>query len=67
MSDLRAVMQRAQTDYDFYLAVLGNPERALASYDLSQAERDAFTSDRPALWRVGRPPRISLGSDQIWG
>jgi hypothetical protein len=53
VGDLREVLDRAQTDYDFYLAMLADPEAALAPFVLTEAERAALTSrDQDALWRV---------------
>lgn len=64
MSDLRRVLNRVQTDYDFHLALLSNPKEALAPYSLRVSERHALTVDRLALWNLivgGRgleePPR----------
>ena len=66
MSDFREILGRAQTDYDFYLAMLRDPEKAISSYSLSKAESAVLTTDRTALWRFitsieGRPGQI-LGS-----
>jgi hypothetical protein len=51
MSELRRVLDRIQTDYEFYLSVLTNPAEALVSYSLTETERSALTaSDKTALW-----------------
>jgi hypothetical protein len=51
MSDFRDILDRAQTDYDFYLTLLRDPAEALLGYTLSAEERDLLTSNRTALWR----------------
>src|SRR5260221_664848 len=51
MSDFREILDRVQTDYDFYLAFLQDPAEALLPYSLSSAERDMLIGDRTALWR----------------
>lgn len=52
MSDLRQVLARSQTDFDFNLAVLSNLNEALASYTLSESERAALTGEGMALWNL---------------
>ena len=51
MGDLDDVFDRAQTDFDFYLALQADPDAALASYTLTQGEREVLR-DPTALWRL---------------
>ena len=51
MTDFDAVIGRIEADFDFYLAVQNDPERALGSYDLTDQERTAFCAPSGfALW-----------------
>ena len=50
MSELRKVLDRAQTDFDFYLSVIKDPNSALAEYELNEIEREMFADDRILLW-----------------
>jgi hypothetical protein len=52
MSDLQKVLDRVQIDYDFYLAILANPNAALGQFSLTQSERTALTGDNRALWNL---------------
>jgi hypothetical protein len=62
MSDFRRVLDRAQTDFDFFHALQHNPRQALAPYKLDDDERNALVVDRVSLWsllgagRVFEPP-----------
>ena len=51
VSDFSDVLGRAQTDFDFYLAMQANPDAALAPYTLTPAERQALR-DPGILWRL---------------
>ena len=63
MGDLNDVLDRAQTDFDFYLALQANPDAALAPYTLTQAEREVLR-DPTALWRlVSTPAAQGVGDD----
>jgi hypothetical protein len=53
VSDFTELLRRAQTDYDFYLSVLADPETALSPFSLTEVERAALTgSDQEAVWRL---------------
>ena len=58
MSDLGEVLRRAQTDYDFYQALLTDPEPALSGYTLTASEREALTGDQPRLWQLAREAEL---------
>lgn len=63
MSDLRQVLVRSQTDFEFNLAVLSDPDQALASYTLSESERAAFTGERMELWNLIRGILLAENGD----
>jgi hypothetical protein len=52
MSDFKEILDRVQTDYDFYLSLRSNPNEALAPFTLSDEERAALTVETRALWRL---------------
>jgi hypothetical protein len=52
MGDFRKVLNRAQSDYEFYLSLLANPREQLASYALSETELAVLTADRGARWSL---------------
>ncbi|MBF9131560.1 hypothetical protein I0C86_21715, partial [Plantactinospora sp. S1510] len=53
MSDIWTVLTRMQTDGDFLFAVRGDPDQALAAYDLTDAERATLTQpDNQARWAL---------------
>ncbi|MFN2448078.1 MAG: hypothetical protein ABR606_21150 [Vicinamibacterales bacterium] len=52
MSDVDQVLARMETDYDFYLAVRGNPWRALSSFELSSDDVEAFAQSGVSLWSL---------------
>jgi hypothetical protein len=66
MGDLNDVLDRAQTDFDFYLALQANPDAALAPYTLTQAEREILR-DPTALWRLISTPDIQSIGDEFGG
>jgi hypothetical protein len=59
MSDVEPVIARIETDFDFHLAVQRDPEQALASYNLSDKERQAFAQPGAPLWGLV----LSRGAD----
>jgi len=50
MSDLRRVLTRIETDFDFYLAVHRDPRGALAPFELSSDEVEVFVHSGMPLW-----------------
>ena len=52
MSDIDQVLTRIETDFDFYLAVHGDAQRALAQFKLSRDELEAFTNAGRPLWNL---------------
>lgn len=52
MSDIDRVLARIETDFDFYLAVRGDPQRAFAPFELSRDERDALAHSGRPLWSL---------------
>jgi hypothetical protein len=61
MSELNDVLDRAQTDFDFYLALQADSDSALAPYGLTRAEREVLR-DPAALWRlISAPAAQSAG------
>jgi hypothetical protein len=50
MSDIDQVLARIETDFDFYLAVVGDARRALAAFELSSEELEAFVHPGQPLW-----------------
>ena len=64
MGELNDVLDRAQTDFDFYLALQANPDAALAPYALTQAEREVLR-DPTALWRLISTTDIRSAGDEF--
>ena len=52
MSDMRSVLARLESDFDFYLAVVGGPRAALAPFKLSPDEVEAFAHPGMPLWNL---------------
>jgi hypothetical protein len=52
MSDIRRVLARMESDFDFYLAVVGDPRAALAPFTLNQEEVEAFAHPGMPLWNL---------------
>lgn len=50
MGELDTVLDRVQSDYDFYVAMLSDPAAALAPYALTAAEAEIIR-DPNELWR----------------
>jgi hypothetical protein len=50
MSDIKLVIARIESDFDFNLAVRANPRRALGAYNLEHDELAAFESSGRSLW-----------------
>jgi len=66
MGELNDVLDRAQTDFDFYLALQADPDSALAPYTLTQAEREVLR-DPTGLWRFISTPAAQSVSDEVGG
>lgn len=68
MSDFLAVLNRAQSDYDFYVRVQADPEAALAGYELEEDERTALR-DPNVLGHAlehALPWRITISGTHDW-
>jgi hypothetical protein len=61
LGGLAIVLDRVQSDFDFYVAVLSNPDVALAPYSLTADEAETIRNPA-ALWRYLTAAEIQLST-----
>lgn len=66
LEDFERVLDRVQSDYDFYIECQRDPETALAGYDLTPEERATLQDPEELQKRLIQGVRITISGTHDW-